>query len=77
MLSSPDEPQRLKRPVEGFIPNPKLRLEEQCREVMRFKRFSFRTEGTYSQIMEKPGLPNKPKIKGMPIPTHGSSAKPM
>jgi hypothetical protein len=47
MLSSPDESQRLKRPVEGFIPNPKLRLEEQCRDVMRFKRFSFRTEQAY------------------------------
>ena len=47
MLPSSDEPQRLKRPSEGFIPNPKLRLQEQCREVMRFKRFSFRTEETY------------------------------
>jgi len=46
-MSSSSEEQRLKRPVEGFIPNPKLRLEQQCREVMRFKRFSFRTEGTY------------------------------
>jgi integron integrase len=31
----------------GLIPNPNLPLEEQCREVMRFRRFSFRTEQTY------------------------------
>jgi integron integrase len=30
-----------------FIPNPKLRFMDQCREVMRFKRFSPRTEETY------------------------------
>ncbi len=28
----------------GFRPNPKLRLREQLREVMRFKQFSLRTE---------------------------------
>ena len=47
MSSAVTPEQRLKRPIEGFIPNPQLRLEQQCREVMRFKRFSFRTEGTY------------------------------
>ncbi len=32
---------------EGFIPNPKLRLREQLREVVRFKQFSLRTEEAY------------------------------
>ncbi len=32
---------------EGFRPNPKLRLREQVREVMRFKQFSLRTEEAY------------------------------
>ena len=30
-----------------FLPNPKLRLREQLREVMRFKHMSIRTEETY------------------------------
>src|SRR6267378_91144 len=30
-----------------FLPNPKLKFLEQCREVMRFKRFSRRTEEAY------------------------------
>jgi integron integrase len=32
---------------EGFVPNPKLRLREQVREVVRFKHLSPRTEETY------------------------------
>jgi hypothetical protein len=35
------------RPLEGFIPNPKLKLLEQVSEVMRFKHYSIRTERTY------------------------------
>jgi len=40
------------RPVRGprpdlLVPNPKLRLREQLREVMRFKHYSVRTEETY------------------------------
>ena len=31
----------------GFIPNPKLRLREQVREVIRFKQFSLRTGEAY------------------------------
>jgi integron integrase len=34
-------------PPDGFIPNPKLRLREQVREVIRFKQFSRRTEAAY------------------------------
>ena len=30
-----------------LVPNPKLRLREQVREVMRFKHYSVRTEETY------------------------------
>ena len=37
------------KPLGGFIPNPKLRLREQLREVMRFKQFSLRTEDAYVQ----------------------------
>ncbi|MEO6181985.1 MAG: phage integrase N-terminal SAM-like domain-containing protein [Verrucomicrobiota bacterium] len=32
---------------EKFLPNPKLKLREQLREVMRFKQFSHRTESSY------------------------------
>ncbi|MBI5802684.1 MAG: phage integrase N-terminal SAM-like domain-containing protein [Verrucomicrobia bacterium] len=35
------------KPLEKFIPNPKLRLREQLGEVMRFKHFSHRTESAY------------------------------
>jgi hypothetical protein len=32
-----------------LVPNPKLRLREQLREVMRFKHYSVRTEESYWQ----------------------------
>ena len=35
-------PQRPNQPVAGFIPNPKLKFMEQCREVMRFRRLALR-----------------------------------
>jgi len=41
------------RPGERFIPNPKLKLLEQCREVMRFKQLSRRTEETYLQWIRR------------------------
>jgi integrase len=41
------------RPREGFIPNPKLKFLDQCREVMRFKQFSRRTEETYLQWIRR------------------------
>ena len=37
----------LPRPTELLVPNPKLRLPEQVREVMRFGHYSVRTEETY------------------------------
>ena len=33
---------------EGLVPNPKLRLRDQVREVMRFKHYSRRTEELWS-----------------------------
>src|SRR5690349_22633429 len=47
-LSSVPEQRRL-RPQGKFIPNPKLALREQVREVMRFFHYSERTENTYWQ----------------------------
>jgi integron integrase len=41
------------RPKEGFLPNPKLKFLDQCREVMRFKQFSRRTEETYIQWIRR------------------------
>ena len=33
--------------MERFIPNPKLRFLDQCREVLRFRQMAYRTEQTY------------------------------
>jgi integron integrase len=41
------------RPREVFLPNPKLKFLEQCREVMRFKHLSLRTEETYLQWIRR------------------------
>jgi len=41
------------RPKEAFLPNPKLKLLDQCREVMRFKHLSRRTEETYLQWIRR------------------------
>jgi hypothetical protein len=41
------------RPREGIIPNPKLKFPDQCREVMRFKQFSRRTEETCLQWIRR------------------------
>ena len=38
---------------EQFIPNPKARLQEQVREVMRFHHYSIRTEETYWQWIRR------------------------
>src|SRR5262245_754149 len=46
---SPDPrplPRSVRRP-EAFRPNPALRLLDQCREVLRFHHFSYRTEQSY------------------------------
>jgi len=41
------------RPKGRILPNPKLKFLEQCREVMRFKQFSRRTEETYLQWIRR------------------------
>lgn len=42
-----------RRPPERLIPNPRLKFLEQCREVMRFKRLSPRTEEAYVQWVRR------------------------
>ena len=42
-----------RRPPERFLPNPKLKFLDQCREVMRFKQLSHRTEETYVQWIRR------------------------
>ena len=46
-MSSPVARVHPVRPLERLIPNPKLRFLEQCREVLRFKQMSLRTEQAY------------------------------
>jgi hypothetical protein len=41
------------RPLEGFIPNPKLKLLDQVSEVMCFKHYSLRTERTYQEWIKR------------------------
>jgi integron integrase len=41
------------RPLARFVPNPKLKFLDQCREVMRFKQLSHRTEETYVQWIRR------------------------
>jgi hypothetical protein len=36
-----------------FLPNPKLKLFEQCREVLRFHHYAYRTEQTYLEWIER------------------------
>ena len=43
--SSPNTAGRAARDL--LVPNPKLRLREQVREVMRFKQYAVRTEEAY------------------------------
>ncbi len=35
------------RPHDYFVPNPKLRFLDQCREALRFRQLSHRTEQSY------------------------------
>src|SRR5262245_23530499 len=36
-----------------FVPNPKLKLLDQCRETLRFWHYSYRTEQTYLEWIER------------------------
>ena len=42
-----------KSPLERFIPNPKLKFMEQCREVMRFRRLALRSEQAYLEWIKR------------------------
>ena len=39
--------------AEAFIPNPKVRLYDQCREVLRFHHYALRTEEAYLQWIRR------------------------
>ena len=45
--------QKPNSPVEGFVPNPKLKFMEQCREVMRFRRLALRSEAAYLEWVKR------------------------
>ena len=40
-------------PLGHFLPNPKLKFLDQCREVMRFKQLAYRSEETYLQWIRR------------------------
>ena len=44
---------RQRKPLGRLVPNPKLKFLDQCREVMRFKQLSHRTEETYLQWIRR------------------------
>jgi integron integrase len=45
--------QRPNPPLERFVPNPKLKFMEQCREVMRFRRLALRSEQAYLEWIKR------------------------
>ncbi len=53
MKVRPSIGERLHRPLERLVPNPKLKFLEQCREVMRFHRLALRTEEAYLQWIKR------------------------
>ena len=53
MNVQPSIGERLHRPLERLVPNPKLKFMEQCREVMRFHRLALRTEEAYLQWIKR------------------------
>ena len=46
-MSASFDPSYSGRPRARFLPNPKLRFLDQCREVLRFKQMARRTEEAY------------------------------
>jgi len=50
---SPSFRQRLHRPGDRLVPNPKLKFMDQCREVMRFHRLALRSEEAYLQWIKR------------------------
>jgi integron integrase len=45
--------QRPNPPLERFLPNPKLKFMEQCREVMRFRHLAARSEQAYLEWIKR------------------------
>ena len=43
----------IRQPKERILPNPNLKLADQCREVLRFRHMSFRTEKAYLGWVER------------------------
>lgn len=62
-----------RRPRERFLPNPKLKFLEQCREVMRFKQLARRSEETYLQWIKRFILFNRKRVPGG---TSGTAGEP-
>jgi integron integrase len=56
------------RPKGHLLPNPKLKLLDQCREVMRFKHLSYRTEQAYIQWIRRFILFHRKKATPHPSP---------
>ena len=50
---SPSFQQRLHRPGDRLVPNPKLKFMDPCREVMRFHRLALRSEEAYLQWIKR------------------------
>ncbi len=65
-----------RRPPEHFLPNPKLKFLDQCREVMRFKQLSHRTEETYVQWIRRFILFHRKKAPGGPPAAAGETPAP-
>jgi integron integrase len=45
--------EKLQTPLGHFVPNPKLKFMEQCREVMRFRRLALRSEQAYLEWIKR------------------------
>ena len=52
-MNSPRGNTAARSPLAALIPNPKLRLRDQLREVMRFGHYAIRTEETYWQWIRR------------------------
>ena len=50
---SEPRPSPPRRPLERYVPNPKLRFLDQCREVTRSRQFSLRTEEAYVDLIRR------------------------
>ena len=54
--------------MERFIPNPKLKFMEQCREVMRFRRLALRSEEAYLDWIKRFMVFHRGKATPHPVP---------